>query len=85
MCSKDIYTTNLLPESHHPQPHRLASMRNGPRHRRNRSAGPISSKTAVLVIDCSGSTAEPMEGRSKIAVVEETILHLIHHKQRLFS
>lgn len=85
MCSKDIYPTNPLPELHHPQLNRLASTRNGPRHRRNRSAGSISSKTVVLVIDCSGSMAEPMEDRSKIAVVEEIILHLIHHKQRLFS
>jgi len=43
------------------------------------------SESAVLVIDCSGSMAEPMEGRTKIAVVEEAILHLIHYKQRLFS
>ncbi len=48
-------------------------------------SGPRRSETAVLVIDCSGSMAEPMEGRSKIAVVEEAILHLIHYKQRLFS
>lgn len=48
-------------------------------------AGPRRAETAVLVIDCSGSMAEPMEGRSKIAVVEEAILHLIHYKQRLFG
>lgn len=47
--------------------------------------GPRRAETAVLVIDCSGSMAEPMEGRRKIAVVEEAILHLIHYKQRLFS
>ncbi len=48
-------------------------------------SGPHRAETAVLVIDCSGSMAEPMEGRTKIAVVEEAILHLIHYKQRLFS
>lgn len=85
MCSKDIHPTNPLPELHHPQLHRLASTRNGPRHRRNRSAGPSSPEITVLVIDCRGSMAEPMEGRTKIAMVEEAILHLIHYKQRLFS
>jgi Mg-chelatase subunit ChlD len=54
-------------------------MRSAPR------SGPRRAETAVLVIDCSGSMAEPMEGRTKIAVVEEAILHLIHYKQRLFS
>lgn len=48
-------------------------------------SGPRRAETAVLVLDCSGSMAEPMEGRTKIAVVEEAILHLIHYKQRLFS
>ena len=48
-------------------------------------SGPRRAETAVLVIDCSGSMTEAMEGRTKIAVVEEAILHLIHYKQRLFS
>ena len=47
--------------------------------------GPRRAETAVLVIDCSGSMAEPMEGRTKIAVVEEALLHLIHYNKRLYS
>jgi Mg-chelatase subunit ChlD len=43
------------------------------------------SETAVLVIDCSYSMSQPMEGRRKIEVVEEAIRHLIHYKQRLFA
>lgn len=43
------------------------------------------SETTILTIDCSGSMSEPMEGRWKIFVVEEAILHLLHYKQRLFS
>lgn len=48
-------------------------------------SGACRPETAILAIDCSGSMAEPMEGRTKIAVVEEAILHLLHYKQRLFS
>lgn len=46
---------------------------------------PHRSETTVLAIDCSYSMQEPMEGRPKIEVVQEAILHLIHFKRRLFS
>jgi hypothetical protein len=39
----------------------------------------------ILAIDLSASMREPMEGRTKIEVVEEAIRHLIHYKQKLFS
>jgi Mg-chelatase subunit ChlD len=43
------------------------------------------SEATILAIDCSSSMQEAMEDRSKIQVVEEAILHLLHFKQRLFS
>lgn len=39
----------------------------------------------VLAIDLSGSMTEPMEGRSKIQVVQEAILMLLNFKQACFS
>ena len=39
----------------------------------------------ALAIDCSYSMRGVMENRSKIQVVEEAILHLLHFKRRLFS
>jgi Mg-chelatase subunit ChlD len=43
------------------------------------------SEITVLAIDLSGSMAEPMEGRTKIAIVEEAILNLLRYKQALFA
>jgi Mg-chelatase subunit ChlD len=43
------------------------------------------SEVTILAIDLSASMREPMEGRTKIEVVEEAIRHLIHYKQKLFS
>lgn len=43
------------------------------------------SEVTILAIDLSASMKEPMEGRTKIAVVEEAIRHLIHYKQKVFS
>lgn len=51
----------------------------GPRRRHHRA------ETTILAIDCSPSMTEPMQGRTKIAVVEEAILHLLHYKQRCFA
>lgn len=48
----------------------------GPRHR---------SETTILVIDLSLSMKEPMEGKTKVQVVEEAVLHFLHYKQKLFS
>lgn len=48
-----------------------------PRHHR--------SEATILAIDCSCSMREVMEGRSKMEVVEEAILHLLHFKRRLFA
>ena len=42
-------------------------------------------ETTVLVIDLSGSMRDAMNGKTKVAVVEEAILHLLHYKQQLFS
>jgi Mg-chelatase subunit ChlD len=42
-------------------------------------------ETTVLVIDLSGSMRDSMNGKTKVAVVEEAILHLLHYKQQLFS
>ncbi len=42
-------------------------------------------ETTVLVIDLSASMGEPMEGRTKIAVVEESVVRLLHYKQELFA
>ncbi len=38
-------------------------------------------ETTILVIDCSGSMFEPLQGQTKIHVVQETIWHLLHHQQ----
>jgi len=43
------------------------------------------SETTVLVIDLSGSMNDPMEGVTKVKVVEEAILHLLNYKQVQFS
>jgi Mg-chelatase subunit ChlD len=43
------------------------------------------SETAVIVCDCSGSMAHLMDGKSKIAVVEESLLRLLAYKQRMFA
>jgi hypothetical protein len=43
------------------------------------------SEVTVLAIDLSSSMKEAMEGRTKIAIVEEAIRHLIHYKQKVFS
>jgi Mg-chelatase subunit ChlD len=51
--------------------------KNGNHHRRM--------ETTVLVIDLSGSMRDAMNGKTKVAVVEEAILHLLHYKQQLFS
>ena len=42
-------------------------------------------ETTVLVLDLSGSMEGPMEGTTKVRVVEEAVLHLLHYKQQLFS
>jgi Mg-chelatase subunit ChlD len=42
-------------------------------------------ETTILAIDLSGSMAGPMEGRRKIEVVQEAILHLLRYKQVCFS
>ncbi|MCR4414894.1 MAG: VWA domain-containing protein [Thermoguttaceae bacterium] len=50
---------------------------------RNRRRHP--SETAVLAIDLSGSMAQSMEGKTKVAVVEEAVLQLLHYKQKCWS
>lgn len=50
---------------------------------RNRRRHPA--ETTILVIDLSGSMAEPMEGKTKVAVVEEAVLQLLYYKQRCWS
>ena len=52
---------------------------NGMRKRHRRS------ETTVLAIDLSGSMKGPMEGKTKVQVVEEAILHLLKYKQMQFS
>jgi len=42
-------------------------------------------ETTVMVIDLSGSMRDAMDGKTKVKVVEEAILHLLHYKQQLFS
>jgi Mg-chelatase subunit ChlD len=42
-------------------------------------------ETSVLCVDLSGSMMEPMEGRRKIDIVEQSILSLLLYKQRCFS
>jgi Mg-chelatase subunit ChlD len=43
------------------------------------------SEMTVIAIDLSASMREPMEGRTKIAVVQEAILQLLLYKQRMFA
>lgn len=43
------------------------------------------SETTVLVIDLSGSMFGPMEGKTKVQIVEEAIMHLILAKQKMFG
>ena len=50
-----------------------------------RHAGRHRLEVTVLVIDVSPSMNEPMEGRRKIDVVEESVLHLLRFKQTCFS
>ena len=49
------------------------------------SRGPRRPETTALVIDLSGSMGGSMEGKSKVQVVEEAILHLLTYKQRMWS
>lgn len=42
-------------------------------------------ENTILAIDLSHSMIGPMEGRTKIEVVQEAIRYLIHYKQKLFS
>lgn len=42
-------------------------------------------ETTVLAIDLSPSMTEPMEGKTKVQVVQEAVLHLLNYKQRCFS
>ena len=42
-------------------------------------------ETTVFAIDLSGSMRAAMDGKTKVKVVEEAILHLLHYKQQLFS
>jgi Mg-chelatase subunit ChlD len=42
-------------------------------------------ESTMLVLDCSPSMTERMDGRTKIRVVEEAVLHLLHYKQKLFA
>ncbi|MHC4176014.1 MAG: vWA domain-containing protein [Planctomycetota bacterium] len=51
----------------------------GPNRRHHRA------ETTILAIDLSTTMLDPMEGKTKIAVVEEAVLHLLHYKQQCFS
>ena len=51
----------------------------GPNRRRHQA------ETSVLAIDLSASMTEPMEGQSKVAVVEAAVLQLLHYKQKCWS
>jgi Mg-chelatase subunit ChlD len=42
-------------------------------------------ETTILCIDLSGSMMGPMEGKRKIDIVEEALLHLLLYKQRCFA
>jgi Mg-chelatase subunit ChlD len=42
-------------------------------------------EVTVLALDLSASMVEPMEGRTKFAVVQEALTRLLAFKQRLFS
>ena len=42
-------------------------------------------ETTVLCLDLSGSMVGPMEGKRKVDIVEEAILHLLHYKQQCFA
>lgn len=43
------------------------------------------SETTIFAIDLSASMNGAMEGRTKIEVVQEALLHLLHWKQRVFA
>lgn len=43
------------------------------------------SETTIFAIDLSASMNGGMEGRTKIEVVEEALLHLLHWKQQVFA
>ena len=42
-------------------------------------------ETTVFVIDLSGSMRDAMDGKTKVKVVEEALLHLLNYKQQIFS
>lgn len=42
-------------------------------------------ETTVLALDLSGSMDQPMDGKSKITIVQEALIRLLLIKQRLFS
>lgn len=56
-----------------------ANGHNGPQRHHHRA------ETTILAIDLSGSMLGPMDGKSKVAVIEEAVLHLLHYKQQCFS
>lgn len=53
--------------------------------RGNRQPSPHRTETTILCIDLSASMAGSMGAATKVQVVEEAILHLLHYKQRLFA
>jgi Mg-chelatase subunit ChlD len=63
----------------------LVAHGNNGRNKNGRNGNPRRMETTVLVIDLSGSMLDAMNGKTKVAVVEEAILHLLHYKQQLFS
>jgi hypothetical protein len=60
----------------------LVIAENGPGHNRHHHRR----ETTVFAIDLSGSMTHPMEGnKTRIAVVEEALLHLLKYKQACFA
>ncbi len=58
----------------------LSANGNNSRHRPRHQA-----ETTILAIDLSPSMTGSMGGKTKIRVVEEAVLHLLHYKQQCFS
>jgi len=56
-----------------------------PRPARGSARSPHRSEVTVLAIDLSPSMRDPMEGRIKLAVVQEAVTRLLAYKQECFS
>ena len=77
--------TNALVAYGSPTKSRHPGGNNGKNKRNGGNGNHRRMETTVFAIDLSGSMRESMDGKTKVKVVEEAILHLLHYKQQIFS